>query len=241
MTVTDPIHPAQPMVPRAPKPPLDARQKSGARIAGIVAFLMLNLGFALLWIPLALLAVVGVVTFILTALDRAVYRPGSMYEGMIGFVDSLNPSAAVVPLLLVALFGAAIMVAALFVSVRILRSHGSAKPWPVTWAGAGIAIASKWLVAGVLVVPFQVITSSADDNRMQALPIAIVPIAIVLGVISLLATVAIDAVIGAVAWWLSAHLLRPPAVAPDNSTVLENITVPDNSKVPDDSRGPDHG
>lgn len=144
-----------------------------------------------------------------------------MYEGMIGFVESLNPSAAVVPLLLVALFGAAIMAAALFVSARILRSHGSTKPWPVTWAGVGMAVASKWLVAGVLVIPFQLITSSVDDDRMQALHIAIVPITIVLGVLSLLATVATDAVIGALAWWLSAQLLRPPAPAATEERNLE--------------------
>jgi hypothetical protein len=211
---TDPNYQPQLMVPRVLKPSLQPRQKSGARTAGIVGFLLLNLGFSLLWIPLALLAVVGVVTFILTALDRAVYRPGSEYEGMIGFVESLNPSAAVVPLLLVALLGAAVIAAALFASARILRSHDVAKPWPVTWAAAGVAVVSHWLVSSLLIIPFQLITSGVDNDGLRTDGMQGLPIVIALGVISFLVSIALAAVVGWLSWWWMAHVMRSgPSVA----------------------------
>ncbi|WP_309618000.1 hypothetical protein [Salinibacterium sp.] len=212
--MTDPDYQSQLMVPRAPRPPLGSRERSGARTAGIVGFLLLNLGFSLLWIPLALLALVGVVAVILTALDRAVYRPGSAYEGMIGFLESLDPSAAVVPLLLVALLGAAVIAAALFASARILRSHGVAKPWPVTWAAAGVAVVSHWLVSSLLIIPFQVITSGVDNDGMRNDGLQGLPIVIALGVISFLVSIALAAVVGWLSWWWMAHVMRPgPSMA----------------------------
>jgi hypothetical protein len=213
MIVTDVNFP--PSVPTRPaRPPLGPREKSGARTAGIAGFLLLNLGFGLLWIPLALLAVVGIVTVILRAIDRAVNRPGSTYDGMIGFVESLNPSAAVVPLLFVALLGAAVVVAALFVSARILRTHGVVKPWPVTWAGAGVAVVSYWLISSLLIIPFQLVASGADNDGMRNDGMQGLPIVAALGVISFLVSIAIAAVVGWLSWWWMAHVMRPSPVLP---------------------------
>jgi hypothetical protein len=204
--MTDPSY-TLPLIPvRALRPPLEPREKAGARSAGITGFLLLNLGFGLLWISLALLAVVGVVTFILTTLDRAWYGEGSFYEGMRGFVESFNLSALVVPLLLVALLGAGVIVVAMFVSARILRLHGIAKAWPVTWAGAGVAVVAQWFLSGLLSLPFQFIPSGIDNDRMQGLPIVIG-----LGVVVFLVSIAIAAVTGWLSWWWMAHVMRGPA------------------------------
>ena len=212
--MTDPNYQTRLMVPRVPKPPLEPRQKSGARTAGIVGFLLLNLGFSLLWIPLALLAVVGVVTVILTSIDRAWTDDGRFYEGIRGLVESFNPGALVVPLLLVALLGAAVIVAALFASARILRSHGVAKPWPVTWAAAGVAVVSHWLVSSLLIIPFQLITSGVDNDGMRNDGMQGLPIVIALGVISFLVSIALAAVVGWLSWWWMAHVMRPgPSMA----------------------------
>ena len=199
-----------PSVPTRPvRPPLGPREKSGARTAGIAGFLLLNLGFGLLWIPLALLVVVGIVTVILTSIDRAWTGDGRFYEGIRGLVESFNPGALVVPLLLVALLGAGVIVAALFVSARILRSHSVAKPWPVTWAGAGVAVVSYWLISSLLIIPFQLIASGVDNGDMRDDGMQGLPIAVAVGVISFLVSIAIAAVVGWLSWWWMAHVMRP--------------------------------
>ena len=217
--MTDPINVYQ-TVPRrqvAARPPLQPRQKAGARLAGIVGFLMLSLGFGLFWIPLALLAIAGIFALIVGLIDRSPRGQTNGVTSFMEFVNGLNPAAWIIPGVVIAVVGAALLVAAMIISARILRSHGVEKAWPVTWAAAGIAVFSSWVVSGVLSVPLQIIGNGFDNDRMRWLPLGIG-----ISVIGFLVGIAITAGIGWLSWWWMAHVMRPasnsdadiPAVSP---------------------------
>ena len=212
--MTDPtnIYQTVPVRQVAPRSPLAPRQKSGARLAGIVSFLMLSLGFGMLWIPLSLLAIAGVFAVAIGLIDRANRGSDMGFDQFTEFVSILNPTAWIIPLVLVAVIGAALMVAGLVISARILRSHGVAKAWPVTWAAAGIAVIASWIVSGVLSVPLQIVGMGFGGDRMQS-----VPLGIVVGVIGFLVGIAATAAIGWLSWWWMAHVMRAPVdISADN-------------------------
>lgn len=189
----------------AVRPPLLPRQKSGARQAGIIGFLLLSLGFAMLWIPLILLAIAAVISLVFSLIART----GGGDAGFEQFVDSLaelNLTAWAIPLVAIAIIGALLMAVALFVSARILRSHGISKAWPVTWAAAGVAVVASWIVSGVLSVPLQIVGVGVDDNSAQVLPLRIG-----IAAMGLLVSIAVSAAIGWLSWWWMAHVMRAPA------------------------------
>ena len=221
--MTDPINttPAtnlyQPVPPKnvQPRPALLPRQRAGARLAGIISFLALSVGFWMLGVPLTILAVVGLIGAMFSAANSTFgnldwYRQGE------AIIDQLQLEVWIVPLGIIAGVGLVLMVVALFTSVRILRSHDVAKPWPVTWAATGIAIVASWIVSATLSVPLQVVGGGVDDNSAQSLPISIG-----IGLLGFLVSIVATAAVGWLSWWLAAHLLRPADIPdiPDTAEV----------------------
>jgi len=199
MTVTQPIAAQPAWQPPAPKPPLTAREKTGALVAGGVGYLLLSLGWVLFGIPLAVLAFGAFFALIFGAIQRAAGD-----QGPLGFLEALDLNAWIVPLLLSSLVGLVIMAVSLIASRGILRSYGVTKPWAVTFAGAGIAIVGSWIVSAVLTIPLQFSGVLSDGDNTG-------PVALVVGGLSLLVSVVATAAIGAFAWWWMAHLMRPAA------------------------------
>ena len=231
--MTDPINttPAtnlyQPVPPKnvQPRPALLPRQRAGARLAGIISFLALSVGFWMLGVPLTILAVVGLIGAMFSAAGSAFgnlewYRQGE------AIIDQLELGVWLVPLGIIAAVGLVLMVVALFTSVRILRAHDVAKPWPVTWAATGFAIVASWIVSAALSVPLQVVGGAVDDNGAQFSPLGIgtgtgigTGIGIGIGLMGFLVSIVATAAVGWLSWWLAAHLLRAadsanPAEAP---------------------------
>jgi len=195
--------------PPPARPALTPRQTAGARLAGIVGYLALSLGFALFGIPVGILVLGAFFAVILDLVRRSVDDP--RLGGFMDFVDRIDLGVWIVPLVVIAILGAAVMVAALFVSARILRSHDVNNPWGVTWAGAGIAVVGGWIVSSILSVPLQFSWSFADTDSGQLFPGVVL-----IGALSILVSIATTAVTGWLAWWWMAHALRarPAAVAP---------------------------
>ena len=205
MTVTQPIA-APAWQPAPPRPPLSDRERAGARLAGILGYLVLSVGFALFGIPVALLIFAAFFALIFGILQRANNDPE--LGGFTEFVRSVDPGAWILPLVVVALVGVAVMVAALLVSRGILRAHGVNRPWGVTFAGAGIAIVASWIASVVLSLPLQLTSSFSSDIDTG------VPFGIILGALSVLVGLATTAVVGMLSWWWMAHLMRPAARTP---------------------------
>ena len=211
----------QPVPPKSvqPRPALLPLQQAGARLAGIIGFLVLSVGFWMLSVPLAILAVMAIIGVIVRAVGRPSGKPDWYRQGQV-FVDRLQPEAWIGPLVIIAVVGVVLMVAALFTSVRILRSHDVAKPWPVTWAATGIAIVASWIVSAVLSVPLQVVSSGLDDNKAQSFTLG-TGIGIGVGLLGFLVSIVATAAVGWLSWWLAAHLLRPADIPdiPDTAEV----------------------
>ena len=192
--------------PPAVRPPLQPRQKRGAAIAGAVSFLLLSFGFALFSIPVSLLAFgaffLAIFSFVGNLDDDSNRGAEQFFRGL----DQFHLDQWIWPLVVVAVLGLAIMIAAMFLSASILKSHAVAKPWGVTWAGAGIAIVGSWVVSGVLSVVAQVISAFAGRTvEGDWTP------TLVIGGASVLLGFAASAVIGWLAWWWMAHAMRSPA------------------------------
>ena len=210
MTVSQTYTPPPGWQPPPVRPPLTPRQKSGARTAGIVGFLLLTLGFGLFSLPLVVL-MFGVFLAVMVELIRGVSRSDVGFDEFMTGLDAFDPAFWIPVLVVAAIVGIALMALALFVSARILRAHDVARPWPVTWTGVGIAIVGSWLVSGLSAIPFAIVDAFGGDDAAGDLGVGIVT-----GVISLIAGLVITAVIGWLSWWWMAHALRAPAtgVAP---------------------------
>jgi hypothetical protein len=194
--------------PPAARPPLSQRQRAGAALAGAIGFLLLSLGFTLFGVPIALLLFGALFSTIIGVIARSDSAREADFQRFVDFFEQVNPTAWVLPLVLVALLGLAIMVASLFLSARILRSHDVNKPWPVTWAGAGVAIVGSWVVSGLLGLFTQALSWGAGfDGRNEWGP------AIAIGIVSMVLNLAVSAVIGWLAWWWMAHLMRSATAA----------------------------
>ncbi len=216
--MTDPTNPYQlsGQSPAIPRPALTARQRSGARLAGIIGFLTLSLGFTMLSVPLAILAVMALFSLVFGAIGRRNGNP-EWYQEVMLFVERLHPEVLIVPLVIVAVLGAVLMVVALFVSARILRSHGIVKAWPITWAAAGVAIVANWIAAGLISAPLQLMGSgsgsgSGDDGA------ELLPLRIGIAVLGVIVNIVATAVIGWLSWWWMAHLMRPATETSDDIT-----------------------
>lgn len=210
MTVSETYVAPQNWQPPAPRPPLTPRQKSGARLAGILGYILLSIGFGLFALPVVLLAF-GAFFTLLIGFIRRVSGNDADFERFLNGFESLNPTAWILPLIIVAFVGLVIMAVALFVSARILRNHDVARPWAVTWAGAGIAIVASWFVSGLTAIPFSL--SSGIDGGDSG---GAVVLGVAVGILSGLVGIAVTAVTGWLAWWWMAHAFRssPTAITP---------------------------
>lgn len=192
------------------RPPLSARQKSGSRLAGILGFLLLSLGFGLFAVPLAILAF-GAFFSLLVGFVRRASHSDARFEQFVDGMQALNPSAWILPLIIVSVLGLAVMAGALLLSARILRSHDVERPWAVTWAGAGIAIVASWILSGFSAIPLGMTSGMRGDDNLGAIGLGIA-----VGVVSFLIGVVFAAVVGWLSWWWMAHALRrsPAAITP---------------------------
>jgi hypothetical protein len=208
MTMSQPYVAPPGWQPPPPRPPLTPRQKSGARLAGIIGFLLLSVGFGLFSLPLAVLAFGAFFAIVLGFIRTASQNEAGFDQFMSAFA-AFDPTAWILPLVIAAVVGLVLMVLALVASARILRAHDVARPWPVTWAGAGIAIVGSWLLSGLSAVPFAILNVFRGDD-----PTTSVGAGIAVGVVSLVLGLVLTGVIGWLSWWWMAHALRAPATPP---------------------------
>lgn len=193
-----------PFYPTGPRPPLTSRQKSGARLAGILGFLLLSLGGTMIIVPILVLAFGALFVFVFDALRSSSASVDPDLTSLLGFVDGLNLQWLIPVLVIVAVLGVVLVVAAMFLSARILRGHGIAKAWGVTWAGAAIATVANWTVTNILSVPFSFLPLDLDADLGGVGSIAIVVFGFLVGVVAI-------AVVGWLSWWWMAHVMRDAA------------------------------
>ena len=200
---------AQPYAPRAVRPPLTARAKRGAAIAGAVGFLLLGLGYAMASLAVGLALIVAFFALIVRAASGSGTRENAGFEQ---FVSGLDITAWVAPLVAIVIVGIVLMVVAIVVSGRVLAAHRVRRPWAVTWAGAGIAVVASWIVYGFLgtflnlaLRGFRWDSPSWGSGLVVAL------------IVSAVVGLASNAVLGWLSWWWMAHAMRPATVTDPSS------------------------
>lgn len=198
----------QPTVHQAPvRPALGRRAKRGALWAGAVGFNVLTLGFYLLILPVVFLLFGALVATIVSGVGSAAGGEKGL-DGVQQFLDSANLSPLAIIGVVVAIVGLAIMAGALFTSAGILKGHGIRHPWAVTWAGAGIAIVGYWCVGWIPGLLLQLAPHVLGGNGgNQGLGLGIV------GGASFVVALAVNTVLGWLAWWWMAHAMRPDAAS----------------------------
>ena len=194
--------------PTPPRPPLTPRLKRGAALAGAVGFAMLGFGWSLVAIALGFAFFASLFSFVMGMADRMPEGRDAEFREMLEFFESIDVSAWVVPIIIAGILGAIIMVAALFVSRGILQRSGHPNAWGVTWAGAGIGIVATWIVGWIAALPGQLIWGAMPQTGSVE---AAIPAIVISGVVSLVLSLAINAVIGWLSWWWMAHAMRPAA------------------------------
>ena len=200
---------AQPYAPRAVRPPLTARAKRGAAIAGAVGFLLLGLGYAMASLSVGLALIVAFFALIVRAASGSGTRTNAGFEQ---FVSGLDITAWVAPLVAIVIVGIVLMVVAIVVSGRVLAAHRVRRPWAVTWAGAGIAVVASWIVYGFLGTFLNLALSGFrwdSPSWGSGLVVALI-VSVVVGLAS-------NAVLGWLSWWWMAHAMRPATVTDPSS------------------------
>lgn len=193
-----------PFAPAAPRAPLTSRQKSGARLAGMLGFLLLSLGGTMIIVPIIALVFGAIFAFVVNALRSSGASGDPDLTALLGFLDGLHFQGLIPVLVIVAVLGVVLVVAAMFLSARILRSHGVAKAWGVTWAGAAIATVANWTVTSMVSVPFSLVPIDLDGGLDGVVSIAIAIFGFLVGVVA-------TAVVGWLSWWWMAHVMREAA------------------------------
>src|SRR5690554_1560959 len=130
-------------------------------------------------------------------------------------IDVINQAAWVIALVVAGVVGIGLWVLSLFISRGMLARSGHPSPWGVTWAGAGIAIAASWFVSWIAWLPMQLMGIIAPDayNSFESG----LTVTIVLLLVSLVLSLVFTIVLGWLAWWWMAHLMRPAANSPLNT------------------------
>ena len=205
---------AQPYSTRPVRPPLTARAKRGAAIAGAVGFLLLGLGFAMASLAIGLALIGAISALIVLAASGSDTRAGAGFEQLISRLD-IAPWIA--PLAAIVIVGIVLMVAAIAVSGRVLAAHRVRRPWAVTWAGAGVAIVASWITSSILNTVF---TLAMGGFRWD-FPSWGAGFAGVL-IISAVIALASNAVLGWLSWWWMAHVMRPAAAL---DSVLQSVAI----------------
>ncbi|MET4782266.1 hypothetical protein [Glaciihabitans sp. UYNi722] len=216
--MTYPIQYSQPAYPAGPKPvrpPLTKRAKRGTVLAGSIGFVLLGIGWALAAIPVGIALFVGLFAFIVHAASSS-SDTGRGLDGLSQFLDGINISAWILPLVLVSLLGFIVMAVAILVSGRILRSHRVNHPWGVTWAGTAIAVVASWIIGGIgsfvsQIVSTVVTSASASASASGSGSNDFWPGLWTFFGVSAVIALAVNAAIGWLAWWWMAHAMRPRA------------------------------
>ena len=189
--------------PRVARPPLTPRAKSGARWAGILGFNLLSLGWGMFVVPVLLSLFAAFFVFLIGQMGRSSATLNEGYYQLRNFIETINVSAWILPLTLVAILGIIVWALAIFTSGRILKSHAVNHPWGVTWAAAGIAIVASWFFGWIGSVFVQLVTSVTGAAN------APVWVSIVVGgVVWFVVAIVVNSVIGWLAWWWMAHAMR---------------------------------
>jgi hypothetical protein len=221
-----------------PRPPLPPRQRHGAMLAGAVGFTLMSLGFALVAIPLAI-ALFGAFFSTLfswvaqnnpddISIDGGV-PPENLDEIIAGAWSTFLPW-----LIGMIILGIILWVVGYISSLGILRRHHVNRPVAVTWSALGIAIVASWLLSA-LSSPFSGLIDlwtpdfQGPDNfgGTEGLPgldgIDFAPI-IGFGVLFLVLSLIVNAVIGLLSWWWMAHAFRARDALPGNPTAVPAST-----------------
>jgi hypothetical protein len=191
--------------PPTARPQLSSRQKRGAAIAGIVGFNVLSIGFWLLITPILIGAFGLIAGFVLRQARREDFEPNFDLRQFERFIDAINPEAWVPALVIAAILGLALMVAAVFASHRILRAHNVHRPWPVTWSAIGIAIVASWILSTIGSIFWQIVSAI-----FSAGPADIGALVGITAAISILLALVVNSAIGWLSWWWMAHAMRAP-------------------------------
>lgn len=138
---------AEPYATQTVRPPLTARAKRGAVIAGVVGFLFLGIGFAMASFAVSFALIGALSALILWAASGSNSRSGAGFGQLISRFD-IAPWIA--PLVAIVILGIVLMVAAILMSGRVLAAHQVRRPWAVTWAGAGIATVASGILTGMV-------------------------------------------------------------------------------------------
>jgi hypothetical protein len=185
------------------RPSLTTRQRKGAAIAGIVGFVVLNIGL----IPAGILLVLGVFGFAALMFGAAfggAPQPGD-FGSLIAHVISqeFSVSEAAVPGIVIAacIVGAILVVGSIILSIRVLKRHGVNHPAGVTWAGIAIAGVVHEVVVAILLFAG---ASGSSDASVGGPAFSDLGFALV----SLACVAVLDAALGWLAWWWMAHLMR---------------------------------
>jgi len=190
--------------PRPKRPPLTKRQRGAARAAGAVSFSLLTLGWMVALGAISAVAFVGLFTWIFDLVGAVGEGRQEGYAEVEAFIAQLELGTWSGWLLIAAAAGVVAMIVGLLVSALILRSSGATRPWAITWAGFGIAIAAHWLLGWIPWFLVQLVPGFlpiVDPTGWLWLTGATIAIGILLSCV-------IAAVIGALAWWWMAHALR---------------------------------
>lgn len=153
----------------------------------------------------------GFFVWVLGLVGKSGTEQDADYFRLTELTGTINPAAWVVPLVIAGIVGIALWVLSLFISRGMLARAKHPSPWGVTWAGAGIAIAASWLVSWIAWLPLQfagIFTQEAFTSIEGG-----VVATIVLAIVSIVLNLAITVVLGWLAWWWAAHLMRPAALA----------------------------
>jgi hypothetical protein len=210
--VAQPPQGGAPWTPPPPKPPLTARARRGAGIAGLVGFGLLTLGWSLASLGGGLLLLVGFITSIAAV-------AGADGQEVARALDVLRFDSWWPVLVAVLVVGIVLWVLGLLASRWILRGHGVQRAWPVTWSAFGVAVVAHWIVSSILGFALQAVGQvwamswvSSDATPGEAIGTGVAWLAV-----GVLVTVLAGAAIGWFSWWWMAHLFRPradPALAP---------------------------
>jgi hypothetical protein len=198
------------------RPPLGKREKRGAFWAGAVGFNLLSIGFSLAAAPIAI-AVFG--AFVSLFANRAAQAEGPFGAGfgvVNRFFDSLDYGILAIIGLVIVVVGLGLMWAGLGASAAILKGHGTLRRWPVTWAGAGIAIVGFWVLGWIPAVLGQVVSAATIRSGGDQFA----GVALQGGLVSI-GTLALTTIIGWLSWWWMAHAMRRGADDPRVSNEQE--------------------
>jgi hypothetical protein len=205
MTEQTPAYVPQP-APLA-KPPLSPELKRKASVAGAVSFTVMSIGWGLLSTAVMIGLFSAFFAWVVGVAGASREVRDADFLRLMDFIESINPAAWVVPLVIAGVVGAALWVWSVFISRGMLARAGHPNPWGVTWAGAGVAIAASWFVGWVAWIPLQLSGAVIPDGSFETA----VAVMAVFGVVSLLLSLVVTVVIGWFAWWWMAHLMRPAA------------------------------